>query len=225
MLVAYQPTLVIVDSAGEAMAVDGANPNYDDDVARWVRKFTKWIAVQGPGVLGLDHVVKDAGSRNLQPSGSHRKRDAITGAAYIVEMRPGSEFGIGRQGQARFTVSKDHAGHRVRGQVAGSFTLDATVRPYQVRLEPPEPHVGEGGGFRPTGRMEKASRIAEVNPGLTKNALATSMRGKKAYAFLAIEILVGEGYLEERPAPRRGSTYHSIRPYRESEDTNKEETP
>ena len=173
MLVAYQPTLVIVDSAGEAMAVDGANPNYDDDVARWVRKFTKWIAVQGPGVLGLDHVVKDAGSRNLQPSGSHRKRDAITGAAYIVEMRPGSEFGIGRQGQARFTVSKDRAGHRVRGQVAGSFTLDATVRPYQVGLEPPEPQHRGRRRVPPDGAYGAGEQHLDPYAGANKKDLRT----------------------------------------------------
>ena len=173
MLVAYHPTLVVIDSAGEAMAVDGTNPNYDDDVARWVRNFTKWIAVQGPGVLGLDHVVKDAGSRNLQPSGSHRKRDAITGAAYIVEVRPGFEFGIGRQGQARFTVSKDRAGHRVRGQVAGSFTLDATVRPYQVSLEPPEPQPEDGDEFLPTVLMERVSRHLELYAGANKKDLRT----------------------------------------------------
>lgn len=37
LLAARRPSLVVVDSTGEALAIEGANPNADEEVARWFR--------------------------------------------------------------------------------------------------------------------------------------------------------------------------------------------
>lgn len=79
----YQPTLVVIDSTGESMAIEGVNANDDGEVAAWVRKFPSALARRGPAVLLLDHTTKTDGG--LWPIGSQRKRAAIT-AQYILKI-------------------------------------------------------------------------------------------------------------------------------------------
>ena len=43
-----QPTLVVIDSAGESMGIDGTKPNDDDSVSRWMRSFPRYLANLGP---------------------------------------------------------------------------------------------------------------------------------------------------------------------------------
>lgn len=59
-LTQFQPTLVVIDSTGEAMAMNMVRPNDDDDVARWFRALPGMIAATGPAVVVLDHVTKAA---------------------------------------------------------------------------------------------------------------------------------------------------------------------
>src|SRR5690606_22156878 len=38
VIAALEPSLVVIDSTGEALALDGAKPNDDDSVAAWFRR-------------------------------------------------------------------------------------------------------------------------------------------------------------------------------------------
>lgn len=80
---AYAPTLVVIDSTGESMAIEGVNSNDDGEVAAWMRKFPTALARRGPAVLLLDHTTKTDGG--LWPIGSQRKRAAIT-TQYILRI-------------------------------------------------------------------------------------------------------------------------------------------
>ena len=76
-------TLVVIDSAGEAMAAAGIDPNADGQVATWmtVAKSLTTIASM-PAVLILDHIPKNTGDTPTGFAiGSQRKLAAITGAA------------------------------------------------------------------------------------------------------------------------------------------------
>ena len=166
----YQPSWSVIDSTGESMALDNIKTNLDEDVSRWNRNLPRWVAARGPGVGLLDHVPKDPANR-AGPSGSHRKKDMVTGSSFYMEAV--KEFGIGQLGVARLTTAKDRCGFYVKGRPAGTFSLDARLeshataleQPYASSLEPPEPRPNEAsGGKRPTWLMEAASKVIEASP-------------------------------------------------------------
>jgi len=225
VLATYAPSLAVVDSTGEAMSLDGTKSNIDEEVAAWNRRLPRWIARRGPAVLALDHVTKATDGRGLYAVGSHRKRAMVTGSSFLIEAV--KEFGIGQHGIARLVTAKDRCGHHIKGQPVGTFSLDARLepharaleQPYTCLLEPPEPPRGEAsGGKRPTWLMEAASKVIEATPGLTKNAVVTSVGKNRPHTILAIEILVSEGYVEAKPGPNRSQLHRSGRPYRQAED-------
>ncbi len=72
--------------------------------------------------------------------------------------------------------------------------------------------------FRPTIYMERVSRAIEAEPGLTRRALRGVVSGKHEPKLIALELLVAEGYVEQRQEGQY-PTHWSTRAYRESEDT------
>src|SRR5439155_21810029 len=69
----------------------------------------------------------------------------------------------------------------------------------------------EGGGgsepFRPTRLMQRTSEVIEQAPGLSRNAIRAAVKGRSEHVSLALELLIGEGYVSKQHA--------SIKPYRE----------
>jgi Bifunctional DNA primase/polymerase, N-terminal/AAA domain len=115
--------LVVLDSVGEAFGLDGVNEDRDNEVTPWLRKLPRPLMATGAAVVLVDHGVKSA-ENELFPSGSKRKRAAITGAAYLVKApRPVSREAGG--GRLELTTAKDRHGHYTRGKVAA--TIDVTV--------------------------------------------------------------------------------------------------
>jgi hypothetical protein len=210
VIVELQPSLVVIDSAGESMALEGTKPNDDDSVARWNRRMPLFLANLGPCVLFIDHIPKST-EKSLFAIGSQRKRAVISGHTCLVEaVQP---FGKGRAGRAKLTTGKDRCGTFVRGQKAAEFELDATVSPYRAELVPPAPAAEF---FRPTALMEKVSRFVEVHPGSTKTEILSATQGKRDYRMQAIDILVREGYLAIEDGPRGAQRHRLVRPYRET---------
>jgi hypothetical protein len=208
-----RPALIVIDSTGESMALDGVKPNDDDAVARWSRRLPLSLARLGPCVLTVDHVTKSREARGLYAIGSQRKRAAITGAAYLVESV--IELGQGRRGIAKLTTAKDRCGNRVRGRVAAEFVLDATGAPYDVSLRPPIAR-DSGSAFQPTALMERISRFVELNPGLSKNSILAGVKGAREFKQMACELLVEEGYLVLEPGANRSQLHRSVKPFREA---------
>ena len=75
----------------------------------------------------------------------------------------------------------------------------------------------ESGAFRPTGYMERVSKVVEGQPGLSKRAVRESVTGKAITIDLALELLVNEGYIEARHEGQ-AVRHHSLRAFREAED-------
>jgi hypothetical protein len=217
----YRPALVIVDSTGEALSLDGINANDDSPVAAWFRKLPRAIARTGAAVICIDHVVKSKENRGLNPIGSQRKLAAITGAAYMVEAV--REFGLGQHGTAKLTVAKDRCGTFVRNTVAATFSLDATAEPSLATLDPPDTTgaAARGGGpWRPTILMERASRWLEYNPGANKTDFLAAIGSKAEHARQAVAALIDDDYVKaESEGPGKPTLHTVIRPYRETENT------
>lgn len=190
----YAPTLVIIDSTGESMAVDGVKGNDDDAVARWGRALPRWIAGYGIAVVTVDHVTKSQESRGLYAIGSQRKRAAIDGAAYMLD--PITEAGRGQLGRAKLTCAKDKLGTYVRGTVVAEFHLDATGETLRSELTPPSTSATDADhGWAPTHLMEKVSRWLEFNPGSSKKAIETAKLGKTDFVRMATSRLIAEGFV------------------------------
>ncbi|MGC0271723.1 AAA family ATPase [Pseudactinotalea sp. Z1739] len=213
----YRPTLVVIDSTGESMAIDGAKPNDDDDTARWFRRLPTSIANTGPAVVVLDHVVK-ADDGGLWPIGSQRKRAAINGAQYMqTTVRP---FSKGHPGAAKLICAKDRHGNYRPGQRVTDLAVNpAGAGVHIIMRTPSDAATPTAETFRPTALMEKASRALEATaePLSTRKAYAT-VRGKQEYVRAALDVLVAEGFANRHDGPNRSTLYSSNRPYRQADD-------
>ncbi len=149
--------LVVLDSVGEAMAVGGVNEDLDREVGPWFRQTLRAIADTAPGVsvLPIDHSTK-AKDNPLFPSGSKRKRAAVSGRAYLLNVR--QPFGIGVLGYVQLVVAKDRGGTFKRGDIAAEIKLDATATPYEVTVSGPR----GGDNYSVRARRNAVERVREV---------------------------------------------------------------
>lgn len=203
-----RPSLVVVDSTGEALSLEGVNPNADEEVARWFRRLPRLAAERGAAVLLLDHAAK-AGTNDLWPIGSHRKKAAVSGAAYLQKVSV--PFARGKDGRATLICAKDRGGAHPLGQRVASLTVVGGR--FDLR--------GEAGSadadFRPTGLMERASVLLEgADEPLSQTRVTKELGAKKAYVEKALAALVADGYLRRTDGPRGALLHESARPYREA---------
>ena len=129
-----EPSLIVVDSAGEWGGLQGVKANIDEEIAQFGKAYIAPLARTGAAVVTIDHVGHEQ-KDPLRAAGSFRKMAAINGAAYLVEMV--REMGRGRSGMTKLTCAKDRGGHYARGQVVAELTIDATTSPYIWTLTPP----------------------------------------------------------------------------------------
>ena len=117
-------SLVVVDSVGEAFGLEGINEASDEEVGEWIRRVGRRLADTGAAVVLVDHSTK-ANDNPLHPSGSKRKRAAITGASYYVQAKDAISKEAG--GMLLVTCAKDrHGNHRAGNVVANvQFTVPA----------------------------------------------------------------------------------------------------
>jgi hypothetical protein len=208
------PALVVIDSTGEAMAAGAVKGNDDAEVARWFHIFPKNIARQGPAVLLTDHIPKDPNAPTSYAIGSQRKRAAINGASYRVDVIKAPSRN--REGLLKIVTAKDRNGWQDQGRTACMVHITPTGTGTDVTL------VTEAGGdddspFRPTHLMESVSRWLELHPDQSKTTIKRDVKGKASYLMDAVDRLVEEGYVVKTTA-QRGDTYRVEKRYREDED-------
>lgn len=211
----HPPDFVVIDSTGEALTLEGAGPNNDDEVATWFRLWPRRIATRyQAAVLVIDHVTKDHTTRGLFPGGSQRKRAAINGSAFMVDTI--TTLGRGTRGVLKLTTAKDRQGVHRQGHKAAEFILDARQHPIRWHLEPP---AGPDQPFRPTHLMERISRWLEAHPDgwHTTRIIVESVQGKAVHLNSALEQLVAEGYVARRTDGQR-KVHRSLKPFSEVEE-------
>lgn len=125
---------VIIDSIGEAFGLEGIDENKDVEVGPWIRRVARPLADTGAGVVIVDHSTK-AADNPLHPSGSKRKRAAVTGASYLAEaIQP---FVKGQGGRLRLTCAKDRHGNYRRGEAVGDLVMNSNPSGIDLRLYAP----------------------------------------------------------------------------------------
>lgn len=199
----HNVTAVVIDSLGEAFGTEGINEDRDNEVGPWLRSVARVLAAAGPAVVLIDHSTK-SNDNQLHPSGSKRKRAAIGGASYLVEVVTG--FAKGKSGRLRITCAKDrHGTYRRSEHVAwldmnthpdGSATLEL-IAPSQE----PAADAGELVTLRLMGILS-----SEPEPiSLRKfRALVRESKLKISNSALddAIELAVHRGFIIEQSGPK-----------------------
>lgn len=215
-LVSLALDLWIVDSVGEALAVEGMSPNADDEVAQWYRRLPRPLAAGGAAVELLDHVAKDRETRGNWSIGSQRKLAAIDGAAYMVDVVKAPTRD--ENGQLKIKCAKDRHGTHQRGHVVAEVAIvNGEAGGVSVVVNPPPTT------FRPTNLMERIStwmQEHELDEPFSKNAITKDPggpTGKKTALSAALDKLREEGYVELK-ALSTGHEYRLLRPYTEAAD-------
>ena len=206
VIVDYDCQLAVIDSTGEAMALDGADPNSDDDVARWFRRVPRLMARLGPAVLLLDHVPKSKEAPGGFAIGSQRKRAAIDGASYRVNVGVAPAKGV--EGHLKLITAKDRGGHYQQGRQVAQVDIVDTATGTSVTMVSP-------GDVVPHELMARVSSVLEANGTMTFTKLRQEMRIRSANARWPVDLLVQSGYVIEadHKGPGGGKEYTLIKPY------------
>lgn len=215
---AQDATLAVIDGITEAMTLHGLSLMDNEDVARWLTLIPHHIANQGPAVLQIDHVVKNAEARGRYAIGGQHKLAGITGAAY--KMITVKSFGKGNYGHAKLVIDKDrHGSIGPSGTTAAEFHFDARTDTPTAWLDASTDSTSEATGqLRPTHLMEKVSNYLEHVHDATGKQIEDVIKGKRDYVRLAVRTLIAEGYVVTQDGPRGSVLHRSIRPYEEASD-------
>jgi recA bacterial DNA recombination protein len=102
------PDVVVLDSLGEILPLFRANSNSADDFTTVHAEIIKPLTRNGASVLVVDHLAKNADSRNFGPTGTAAKMRATDGLALRVTAE--RQFTPGKGGTAKLRVDKDRYG-------------------------------------------------------------------------------------------------------------------
>jgi len=207
LVVEHHVDLVVVDSLGEAFALEGVDENKDVEVGPWFRRVARPLADAGPAVLLVDHSTK-ASDNPLHPSGSKRKRAAVGGASYLVEaVQP---FVKGEGGRLRLTCAKDRHGNYRRGAAVADLVMTSTGDEVRLTLYAPAEQDAVEVGVELAVRAAVAAVKAEQQP-LSRNALegVMAIKCRAQLKRAGIDLAVSRGLLDEENGAR-GSRLYSV---------------
>lgn len=199
-------TWVTLDSVGEALNAAGLNEDSDAEVGPWLTTGPRAMANAGIGIVCVDHGTK-AQNQKLHPSGSKRKRAAVTGTALLIE--PIVAPTIDRDGMIRITCAKDRHGNHQQGSTIGIAHLrrDTTTGGLIVTIN--ENEVTEVTAAQHDTLIRAVVRAVTQQPGLTKNQLQRFMpTAGKDRRHAAIDEAVESGLIRFEFGPRRAQLYY-----------------
>lgn len=212
--------VAVLDSTGEALSVDGVQPNADDEVAKWFRGCARFLADEvKAAVVLLDHVVKSKeASRNSDfASGSHRKRAAVNGSAYFLDvvLAPSRDS----DGSFKLLTRKCRFGWRKHGSIAcevsmknkEDFRIDFGIKAVA--------DIQRTASGKPmfTWYMEKVSQFLEENSGSpqSKSKIVQGVKKNAQLTTTAISTLVEEGFASIQEGTRGAHLISLVKPYRQ----------
>ena len=238
---ASECSLTVIDGVTSCLAYQGLDSNNGDDIAAWYNTYPRLLSQEGTAVVLIDHVVKSKDNRGRYAGGSMQKLALIDGISYSVSMsRP---VGKGLRGTITLKSGKDRIGEIEEHCAAtwsgnGSHLREAaridvdSTDPQHMRVQVCRPNMmpvsdgeSDGGNVdRPTGLMEKISRLVEASGdelsqsdiiGLLKDDGSSA---RKTTVLKAISRLVEDEHLSSRGGRYNQRLYSSVRPYRQIDD-------
>lgn len=204
-------TLVVIDSLGEAFGIEGVDEDRDREVGPWLRRVARRLADTGAAILLIDHSTK-AKDNPLFPSGSKRKRAAITGASYLLDAV--SPLTRERGGRLRLICAKDRHGTYRRGDPAA--IVDFAIYPdggWSIKVWPPR-----ATSDAPDEKLRTIARAAiraakRAGRPMTGRELRELMnvRASHELKLAAIDYAIQETALKVTEGPRRAVLHEYVR--------------
>ncbi len=161
-------TFVGLDSIGEALNASGVNEDSDAEVGPWITNGPRAVVNAGIGFCGVDHGTK-AGTNKLHPSGSKRKRAALTGMGLFVE--PVHAPTVDQDGTMRVTCAKDRHGNYPQGKTVGMAHLRHNIVTGGLDFSIDAPGDASVGADSHETRVREVVRMVADTPGVSENGL------------------------------------------------------
>ena len=219
-LLEFKPDLIIVDGVNAAMTLMNLDLTSNRDATYFSQQLLKPLALSGATTITIDHVTKNKDSRGSYAIGAQAKKADVSGCAIMVAVV--APFGRGTTGELTLNVVKDRAGH-VRAvsedsKHAGTvFLKSGSDGSVLMTLQSPRGRVDR---LRPTHLMEIVSKMLEASDApLSKTTITNNVKGKKEWVLIACQVLIDEGFVRIENGARNALNLHSIRQYRESDDS------
>lgn len=233
-------TLAIIDGVTSCLAYAGLDSNSGDDIATWYNTMPRLISACGPAVVLIDHVVKSKDNRGRYAGGSMQKLALIDGISYSVDMTKPVGKGVKgtiviKSGKDRISEIEEHCA--VSWSSNGSHLREAarieinSTNPKLMRVTITRPNMmpsdettRQRGLERPTGLMEKISRIIENAPEKPNQTEIIELlkddgsSARKTTVLTAINRLLEGEWISNRSGRNNRSIYASVRPYRQMDD-------
>jgi hypothetical protein len=205
LLVALNPTLVIIDAAAGAFDNEELDDNKRSDAEKWRKLYVDPFFDNGIATIVLDHVVKDKESRSKYTIGSERKTgggEVHIGFDTIKPVKRGST------GIYKMTLHKDREGHHNRGHF---YDLHIASNPETHQLDcefrPVEKQEGDA-GWLPTIYMERVSAyLHQDGEARSRTHLEENVEGGTDYIRQAVEALKRLGYVTETKGARNSRLF------------------
>jgi hypothetical protein len=194
--------IVILDSTRTFLSALSLDENASDDFATFATAIVEPLFRVGIATVQLDNTGHDNTSR---ARGSSSKGDL---ADVLYSLKTAAPFDEQRRGRLRLVRA-----HSRFGDVAPSFTMELGAGHFGTFTT--EESDGAA-GFRPTALMSRVAAVIDETPGLSRNAIRQSVKGKNDVIDLAIERLAAEGNVQIK---REGQTnrHYLERPFDASE--------
>ena len=197
---------VFIDSLGEALAGDGVNANEDTGVAAWIATVSRRIIREtGAGVTHIDHVTK-AKENMLFPTGSHRKRAAITGLSWYVSAE--TPMSITAGGAIKFTCGKDRHGSYKAGDHVAMFNMAAGGG--SIELVAADSAVSTWQEKRDDRYRRLIDFIREHPEGVNTRAIHDGVPGKTQAIGDALEGLAARGKIRREDRKNNEKVWHYV---------------
>lgn len=233
-------TLAIIDGVTSCLAYAGLDSNSGDDIAAWYNTMPRLISACGPAVVLIDHVVKSKDNRGRYAGGSMQKLALIDGISYSVDMTKPVGKGVRgtiviKSGKDRISEIEEHCA--VSWSSNGSHLREAarieinSTDPKLMRVTIARPNMmpsdettRQRGLERPTGLMEKVSRIIENAPEEPNQTEIIELlkddgsSARKTTVLTAINRLLEGEWISNRSGRNNRNIYASVRPYRQMDD-------
>lgn len=233
-------TLAIIDGVTSCLAYAGLDSNSGDDIAAWYNTMPRLISACGPAVVLIDHVVKSKDNRGRYAGGSMQKLALIDGISYSVDMTKPVGKGVKgtiviKSGKDRISEIEEHCA--VSWSSNGSHLREAarieinSTDPKLMRVTIARPNMmpsdettRQRGLERPTGLMEKISRIVENAPEEPNQTEIIELlkddgsSARKTTVLTAINRLLEGEWISNRSGRNNRNIYASVRPYRQMND-------
>lgn len=233
-------TLAIIDGVTSCLAYAGLDSNSGDDIAAWYNTMPRLISACGPAVVLIDHVVKSKDNRGRYAGGSMQKLALIDGISYSVDMTKPVGKGVRgtiviKSGKDRISEIEEHCA--VSWSSNGSHLREAarieinSTDPKLMRVTIARPNMmpsdettRQRGLERPTGLMEKISRIIENAPEEPNQTEIIELlkddgsSARKTTVLTAINRLLEGEWISNRSGRNNRNIYASVRPYRQMDD-------